>query len=216
MKRICRIFIVICLPLMFSGPVHAQHSGPFVGAFIGGNTLAKAKSTDALGSFGLTFDQSLQGSAVLGWDFERGNPVGEGRVELEYTRRSNRLDRVKFAEGEFEGGGSVTADSVLLNFYGVLHDGSYWSPYAGGGVGAARVETSNATVTGQPFSSDSAVVLAYQLGAGIDFALTDFLNLDLGYRFFSCASPRLREADGHTFKMDYLSHSAVIGLRVGF
>lgn len=169
-----------------------------------------------MGDFGLSFDPALLGSAVLGWDFEPGNPVGEGRMELEYTHRSNQLDRVRFVEGSFKGGGRVTADSLLLNFFGVLHGNSLWSPYVGVGIGAASIEASGLKVTGQPLSRGSAVVFAYQAGAGIDAALTDHLNLDLGYRLFSSSRPGFTEANGQKVTMDYLSHSVVVGLRFGF
>ncbi|MDD2582326.1 MAG: outer membrane beta-barrel protein [Desulfuromonadaceae bacterium] len=216
MKQTRSILIVLCLPFLFCTQGYAQHSGPYIGGFIGGNALMNAESSDALGSFELRFKPALQGSAVAGWDVAPGNSLGEGRIELEYTRRSNPLDRVKFVEGSFDGGGDVKADSLLLNFFGVLHGNSRWSPYAGVGIGAARIETSGLTVTGSPLGSGSATVFAYQLGAGIDVALTDYLNLDLGYRFFSSARPKLTEANGQTFAMDYVSHNAVLGLRVGF
>lgn len=216
MKRTCQIILALCLPLVLCGPVKAQHTGPFAGAFVGGNSLMKAKSSDDLGNFSLAFDPALQGSAVVGWDFGPGNPVGEGRIELEYAHRGNRLDHVTFVEGSFNGSGTVAADSLLLNFFGVFHDKSRLSPYAGGGIGVARITASDLKVTGQTMSSDSAVVFAYQLGAGVDFALTDYLNLDLGYRFFNSIRPKLTEANGHTFTMDYISHNIVLGLRVGF
>jgi len=216
MKRTCQIIIALSLPLLLCGPVGAQHSGPFVGAFIGGNALMTAEGSDDLGNFGLKFKPALLGSAVVGWDFEPGNPLGEGRVELEYTRRSNPLDQVKFVEGSFKGGGNVTADSLLLNFFGVVHDKSRWSPYAGGGIGAARIDASGLKVTGQPMSTGSAVAFAYQLGGGIDIALTDHLNLDLGYRYFSSNRPKFTEVNGHKFEMNYISHNAILGLRVGF
>lgn len=216
MKQICRIIIAICLPLLFCAPANAQHSGPFVGAFIGGNSLLNAKGSDDQGDFRLSFKPGFQGSAVLGWDFEPGNPLGEGRAELEYTRRSNPLDQVKFVEGSFTGGGTVVSDSLMLNFFGVFHDGGRWAPYIGGGVGATRIEASSLKVDGQTMSSDSAIVFAYQLGAGFDVALTDYLNLDLGYRFFGSTSPKLSEVGGRSFKMDYFSHNVILGLRVGF
>lgn len=216
MKRTCRMIIALCLPLLLCGPVNAQHAGPYAGAFLGGSALMDAKSSDDQGSFNLTFDPALLGSAVVGWDFEHGNPVGEGRIELEYTHRSNPLDQVKFAEGTFPGGGDVTADSLLLNFFGVYHTTSRFSPYLGVGVGAARMEAADLRVTGQPLSDDSSIVLAYQAGAGIDYALTDRLNLDLGYRFFGTTRPKFTEANGHKFEMDYYSHNAVLGLRIGF
>jgi opacity protein-like surface antigen len=216
MKRTCQTIIALCLPLVLCGPVRAQHSGPYVGAFVGGSALMNAEGSDDQGNFSLKFDPALLGSAVAGWDFAPGNPVGEGRIELEYTRRSNPLTQVKFVEGDFEGKGDVTVDSLLVNFFGILHNKTPWSPYAGVGIGAARMEATDLKVNGQPLGSGSSVVFAYQLGAGVDFALTDYLSLDLGYRFFNSIRPRFTEANGQSFKMDYLSHNVILGLRVGF
>jgi opacity protein-like surface antigen len=216
MKQICQIIIALCLPLVFCGPVKAEHSGPYVGAFLGGNYLMTSQATDNMGNYGLTFDPALQGSAVAGWDFAPGNPVGEGRIELEYTHRSNPLNQLKFAEGSITGSGNVTADSLLANFWGVFHNKSPWAPYLGVGLGAARMEASSLKVAGQPLGSGSSVVFAYQLGTGVDFTLTDKLSLDLGYRFFNSTQPKFTEASGQSFKMDYSSHCAILGLRYGF
>lgn len=216
MKRTCRMILALCLALLFCGPARAQHAGLYVGAFLGGNALMSAEGSDSQGNFGLKFDPGLMGSAVLGWDFAPGNPAGEGRIELEYSHRSNRLDKVTFDKGSVPGGGSVTADSLMVNFYGVFHGDRSWAPYIGAGLGAARIATADLTVTGGSLSGDSAFVLAYQGGAGIDYALTNRLNLDLGYRFFSSTRPEFSEVNGPAFKMDYYNHSVVLGLRVGF
>jgi opacity protein-like surface antigen len=175
-----------------------------------------AKSSDSAGLFKFTFTPNMQGSAVLGWEFAPGNPVGTGRVELEYTRRSNQLDKVKFVEGSFGGDGDVTADSLMINFFGIYPDNKRWVPYYGVGVGAARIEASSVKVSGQPLATGSDTVLAYQLGIGVDYLLSKYLTLDLGYRFFNSIRPELTESNGQKFKMDYLSHSLVFGLRVGF
>ncbi len=216
MKPICRIMITLCLPLLFCDPVWAQHTGPYVGAFLGGNALADAKSSDDQGSFNLKFKPALQGSFVLGWDLAANNPVGEGRLELEYSRRSNPLDQVRFAEGTFKGNGDMTVDSLLLNCIGVFRNRSPWAPYVVIGLGAARMEASGLQVTGHPLSNDKATVFAYQLGTGVDYTLTDYLSFDLGYRFFSSTQPRFTEANGRKFETDYFSHSVILGLRLGF
>ncbi len=216
MKRICRMIITLCLPLLLCSPVMAQHSGPYIGISAGGNAMLDAKSDDSQGEFKFTFKPALQGSAVLGWDFAPGNPVGEGRIELEYTHRSNQLDEVTFAEGTFKGAGDVKADSLLINFFGVYPDKKNWVPYFGIGLGVARIEASDLKVTGQPLATGSDTVFAYQLGTGVDFPVTKNLNFDLGYRFFGSLRPELTEATGQKFKMDYFCHSVVLGLRVGF
>ena len=216
MIRTCQTIIALFLTLLLCGPVEAQHVGPYLGAFIGGNALAKAKGSDVAGDFGLTFDRALQGSALLGWDLAPDNSVGKGRIELEYTRRTNQIDTVKFVEGNFKGGGNATSDSLMLNVYGVDHENSRLSPYIGVGIGASRIKVADLQVTGVTISNDSNVVFAYQVGVGIDVAVTDYLNIDIGYRFFSSSKPKFTEVNGQKFEMDYASHSAVLGVRVGF
>ncbi|MDR3581207.1 MAG: outer membrane beta-barrel protein [Oryzomonas sp.] len=217
MKQTCRMILALCLPLLLCGPAWAAHSGPYAGVFLGGNALMAATSNDSLGEFDLRFTPGLLGSAVVGWDFEPGNAAGEGRIELEYSHRINQLDKARFADGVAPAGGNLTADSLLFNFYGVFHgEDRSWSPYVGAGLGAVRIVTSDLTVTGGPLSNDSALALAYQLGLGIDYALTERLSMDLGYRFFSSTRPKFSEVNGPAFKMDYLNNSVVLGLRVGF
>ena len=215
MQQICQIIIALSL-LVLSCPAFAQHEGPYLGAYIGGNLLTPAKSSDDLGSFNLKFAPALQEGAVFGWDFANVNTIGEGRVELEYSHRSNRLDQVEFSEGSFKGGGNLQVDSLLISSFGGFHSENFWTPYLGAGVGAARMSASKLTVTDQPLASESAVVLAYQLGCGVEFELSKHFRLDLGYRFFGTTRPAFKESNGHTFKMGYFSHSVVLGLLYGF
>jgi OOP family OmpA-OmpF porin len=216
MKRTCQILITLCLPLVLCVPVRAQHAGPYAGAFFGGNALMDARSSDNRGTFSLEFVTGMQGGAVAGWDFAPVKSVGEGRIELEYAHRNNPVDKLKFAEGSFSGGGDMKVDSLLLNCIGVYREGRRWAPYIVVGLGAARVDASDLKVTGQPLANDSTVVFAYQLGTGVDFTLTEHLNLDLGYRFFGTYRPEFTETNGQKFKMDYYSHNVILGLRVGF
>lgn len=216
MKRISFIFCALCLQFVFSGIAAAQHSGPYVGAYFGGSMLTTGKSTDAQGNFSFTFDPAPMGSGVVGWDLEPGHPLGEGRIELEYARRSNKLTKAKFVEGSVQADGTVNADSLLMNFIGVFRDKSHMTPYAGAGLGAARIEADKLSITGQPFSSGSEVVFAYQLLAGVDFALSEHVSIDVGYRFFGSVAPTFTETGGQKFTMEYLSHNAVLGLKLGF
>ncbi|HIJ87020.1 MAG TPA: porin family protein [Desulfuromonadales bacterium] len=216
MNRTCRLILTICLPFLLCSTALAEHAGPYIGAFVGGNALMDAKNTDKLGQFSFSFKPNMAGSAVFGWEFAPGNPVGQGRIELEYTRRSNQLDTVKFVEGRFTGDGDVKADSLLINFFGVYPDKKKWAPYFGVGFGVARIDASNLLVTGQPLATGSDTVMAYQLGVGVDYSLMKYLTLDLGYRFFATVRPQFVESNGQKFKMDYMNHTVIFGLRAGF
>ena len=217
MKRTCLTFtIIICLQLILCAPALARHAGPYAGLFAGGTLLPDSKSSDSQGNFSLTFDPGEQESAVIGWELVQGNPLGEGRVELEYSHRNNPLNEVKFVEGNFQGDGDLTSDSLLVNVFAVYHDISRWAPYFGVGIGAARIKADDLRVSGQLLSSDSATVFAYQLGVGCEYGLTDSLSLDFGYRYFGSSRPKLSEENGKSFKMDYATHSLVLGVKVGF
>lgn len=215
MKRTCLIIITLCLSLLFNTEARAQHEGPYIGALIGGSGVLDSKGADSQGDFGLIFNPGLLGSAVIGWDFEPGNPTGEGRIELEYSRRSNTLDQAQFVEGDFKGGGKLTSETLLINFIGIVYDKSSWYPYAMIGAGASRI-AADLTVNGKQLGDGTSTVLAYQAGAGINLVLNNYLSLDLGYRFNGTSRPEFTEAKGKIFKMDYFNHSGVFGLRVGF
>jgi opacity protein-like surface antigen len=216
MKHICQIIIVVSVLLALSVPVMAQHFGPYAGVYAGGDILMTGNASDSKGRFNLEFDPGIFGSTTFGWDFSPSNPVGEGRIELEYNHRSNKLDQAKFADGKFKAGGDVIVDSLLVNFIGVYRDNKAWSPYFGVGLGAALADVSKLTIVGNLLGNGSSTVFAYQALTGIEYALTERLSLDLGYRFFGTLSQNFTEANGQKAKMDYFSHNAVLGLKYGF
>ena len=77
------------------------------------------------------------------------------------------------------------------------------------------MDASDLRVSGQPLATDTAAVFAYQLGGGVEYALTGALSLDLGYRFFGTSTSKFTEPTGQRFDTTYLSHSIVLGLRLG-
>lgn len=202
--------------LVLPPSVWAQHTGPYLGVSVGGQFLSVAKNEDSQGSFNLEYLPAPSASVILGWDLETGSPLGEGRVELEYTRRSNSLDQAEFTEGKVKGAGDLTADSLLTNSFTVFKNDSICTPYVGIGLGVARISAENLTVTGVPLVNDDTLIFAYQFGAGIDIELTRSLTLDLGYRFFSGTKAKFKKTNGDEIETQYLSHSAMLGLRYGF
>lgn len=216
MKQISRVLLLGLFFFVPGSPAWAQHAGPYLGVLAGGQLLSPAQGESRLGTFNLTYRPAPSASVVLGWDLEPGSSVGEGRVEIEYARRRNRLEKAEFAEGNFTATGDLIAESLLFNTFGVYRTKSAWTPYAGFGIGAARLTAAELMVTDQPLTNDEALVLAYQFGGGVELELTRFLSLDFGYRLFSTAKAKFKEADGNEFRTGYLSHSAMLGLRLGF
>lgn len=214
-----RLKYLMCMPLLLlalCGPAWSAHQGVYLGASYGMTLLSEAEAKDALGTFNLDFEPGQVAALALGYDLDPQGLLGDGRLELEYARRSNALEEVDFLEGKVDGDGDLRAESLLLNTWGVYRGFRGWVPYLGAGIGAARLTADDLKVFGQPLADDDKVVFAYQLGIGVDFPLTQSLSLDLGYRFFGTARPEFTAADGSKFKTRYLSHSALLGLRFGF
>lgn len=216
MKRNVSVLICLIVLLGTTCTALAQHSGPYVGGFAGGNMLSFSRGNDSAGTFTFEFDPALQWSGVLGWDLAPGSLIGEGRLEVEYAHRSNPLKHVKFTDGNSASSGKIIADSIMLNAYALSRDRRAWSPYAGVGLGAARIEASDFRVLGNPMASGTSTVFAYQAAVGVDYAVTENFSLDLGYRFMGTIPPEFTEVNGLKLKMDYYSHTVQLGFRYGF
>jgi opacity protein-like surface antigen len=212
-----RIISAIALALLTCSPALAAHNGPYIGGYGGMNIVPSTRSNDSSGSFNLSYKPAVQWGGMIGWDLGSGNMLGgEGRVEVEYSRHANKLDTAVFSTGKVSAGGTLNVDSLLLSSYYVYRTTSIFSPYLGVGLGAAQVRADKLEVTGQPLSDSTDTVFAYQGGVGVDMNVYKSVSLDLGYRFFGISRPHLSEPNGNRFTIDYYSHSALLGLRVGF
>jgi len=215
--KICRIIIAISLSLLCSSPALASHTGPYIGGFAGANLVPDTRCNTSTGTFNLAYKPAIQWGGMIGWDLGPENMFGgEGRMEVEYSHHGNELDTAKFSTGKVPASGTLNVDSLLLTSYFVYRTTSIFSPYIGAGAGAARVRADKLQVTGQPLSGSSDTVFAYQGGVGVDMTVYKSVSLDLGYRFFGISRPHLSEPNGNHFSIDYYSHSATLGLRVGF
>lgn len=214
-----RLTFLLCLPMLLlplCRPAWSAHQGVYVGAFYGLSVLNESEADDDQGTFHLDFDPGQVAVFTLGYDLNPKGLLGDGRIEFEYARRSNSLDKVDFLEGDVSGKGDLQVESLLLSTYGVYRGFRGWVPYFGAGIGAARVTADDLQVSGQPLADDDDVVFAYQLGVGADIPLLENLSLDLGYRFFGTTKPEFKTSGGDDFKAEYFSHAALVGLRLGF
>jgi opacity protein-like surface antigen len=97
----------------------------------------------------------------------------------------------------------ITALSFLINGYVDFVNSSRFTPYISGGIGVANLDYKIANW------SDYDSVFAYQVGAGVAFAINKHFTIDLKYRFF--ATEEL-ETTIDTFE----SHNIYLGVRYNF
>ena len=134
-----------------------------------------------------------------------------------------------FAMAQDQGGGidvidvSGPLDASALAFMAnaffdlPLGEDGRFVPYAGGGVGMARVSVDNAEIFGFDIADDDDTVFAYQLVAGLAFYMTERVALTLDYRYFATQDPEFEEEITNSdFGAEYHTHNIMAGIRVGF
>ena len=122
---------------------------------------------------------------AVGWALER----EAGRLRLEIEGRGR--DALGFAEADAEQSAAFRATdgwSALVNLWRDIDLTEKLSLYAGGGIGgggyrvalSSAVPAENFTVSGNAATGG----FAWQAGGGVNYAVTDRITLDLGYRYF--------------------------------
>jgi opacity protein-like surface antigen len=105
--------------------------------------------------------------------------------------------------------GDIKAYSFLVNGYFDLVRGKKIVPYLTAGIGAAKVDADV-----NHFAHVDDIGLAYQVGAGIAYHISDNWHIDLKYRFFSVV-----EVDGfglENLNLEFTSNNIFLGVRYMF
>lgn len=179
---------------------------------------------------GSDHDNSFGFGLAIGNDFSlyAGYPI---RMEFEY---------VYHGEGKFGNGPSVIynntktqiasqsfkikAHSFMVNGFYDIDLGAIATPYVGGGLGLAYLKSdysSKSHVSGEESvhvkTSNNDWSFAWNLGAGVSFAINDLTALDVGYRYYDLgeAEPGSVNTSGYrgSPKIDMTSHELSVGLR---
>lgn len=152
-------------------------------------------------NFGNDQDDAWGGALAVGYNFDKQFKIPV-RAELEYAF---------FSEVEAKGSRAVNPgtfynserynlkqesqiQTLMLNAYYDIKTGTEWTPYLGAGIGFAfidgktkgNVRSTDASDPGSFGSSSSGNMntnLAWNVGLGIGWDATDFMTVDLGYRF---------------------------------
>ncbi len=189
-----------------AGPTYMPYVSVFAGASFP-NDVNTTRSSTASYSQKSDTGYILGGAIGMNW-----NNVVRTEIELSHARWSgNSLDsNTAFAS-------DVSSTYVLGNVWLDWKNNSAFTPYIGGGLGVAFVNFDQTTAGNHGYAG-SDTVLAYQLGAGVNFALSDQLSLDVGYRYKATSDFNPHDGDGFgDFVGAHLgSHNVQVGLTYKF
>ena len=161
------------------------------------------------------------GALAVGYDFSRQFDVPV-RVEVEYGIYSggkgsteSKIDTGKLLPGiptdasaEFDIK-IMNIQTLMANLYWDFHNDSAFTPYIGGGIGMAFIQSKgsifvdaknladpNGSFTAEKsFGIKNTTNFAWQIGAGCSYDFNETVALDLGYRFMSLGTVKTKSCD---------------------
>ncbi|MBG0789169.1 MAG: porin family protein [Desulfovibrionaceae bacterium] len=217
-----------CLAALFivcaSVSAHAGDSGVYVAPkFLYSNQNSSGRvitnSTGADVDFDDQSEDTFGGALALGYDFQPRLDIPI-RAELEYAYRAPFKVTDEPGAGfdydsEFE-----DFHTLFLNVFLDIRTGTPFTPYVGGGVGMATLRSWmqwTGPGTNLVGSKKTTTNLAWNLGAGIAYGLTDDWSLDLGYRYSDFGRVESGTIAGVYANESHLTaHEMLLGVRYSF
>lgn len=136
-------------------------------------------------------------SAAVGYDFSTISPVNV-RTELEYTYKGKTKYQPETYEtyGNYQGTvgidyehfaainlSSIKSQSLMLNGYYDFKNTSKFTPYVSAGVGFTHIKNTQTNRIENTSASDSDNQFTWSAGVGVNYAVSQNVGLDLGYRY---------------------------------
>ena len=226
MKRTLTILaLAIAVALPAASQAMPMRPAPYFSGFLG---VAVPKDTDVTlnntGS-GVTFDQRIGLDPGIYFGGAGGFDFGFIRLEGEFSYKQSNIKSITDKSGadQFRDvDGKLSLMAFLFNAFFDFHNYSPVTPYMGGGIGFATLHmgntfaTNNANQTFLMYPQDDDTVFAYQVGTGLDIALTRRYSLDVGYRYFNTDTASF---SGHQLTaggIRFESHNALVGFKMKF
>lgn len=138
------------------------------------------------------------------------------RTELEFNLKETA--KKQFKSDKSTASLAVKDRSVMLNAYYDINTGTKFTPYVGAGLGIAMLKASERGIYSDNKSanaSDSRNTFAWQIGAGVSYALNDNFNVDLGYRFLDEGHVAYKDVNSLN-KYEAKAHEVSLGVRYTF
>ncbi len=200
------LITVCCAILLSISPIAYSADGLYVSGNLGLTDVPNMNFTDYVvippgPHIDLETKLGLAYGAAIGYGF-----LDSFRIEEEITRQRNDIKK----EGSKDAKGKVTNTLILCNAYYDWPSKNAFKPFFSVGIGFASIETK--VPNGRPLAIDyQRGVFAYEVGAGIGYAINDKVTFDCKYRYQGNSTLKYG-----TTKMDYSSHNLYIGIRYAF
>jgi len=152
----------------------------------------------------LSYDTGYTVGGAVGYMMEK------FRFEGELSYQKNDMDSLSGPGGSLSVNGDISALTFLVNGYIDFTTGGPLTPFITAGIGYSKVE---ADIEGE---SDDDNLFTYQLGAGIGYAISEKMTIDLRYRYLGLEDYEYSEVGVGSLSAEVSSHNITAGLRFAF
>lgn len=152
-------------------------------------------------------------------------PAGDNnvRAEIEYGYNGKvKLSETDKIDGiSLHGNSNTKSQAVMLNGYFDFNTGTAFTPYVGAGIGYARLKNTSTVearlgdLSETISSSKSKGNFAWQVGAGVSYAVNSNVDIDLAYRFMDYGKVK-HNVDDYSFKVKQRGNEFSLGVRYNF
>jgi opacity protein-like surface antigen len=199
-----------CAMLLLISSFANSAEGPYVSGNLG---LAIPRDSDVTDSTlpGITLDIASDSGLAVGGAVGYG--IYNNRFEGEITYHKNDLDKASLFGADVNITGDTSCLALLLNGYLDFMNETAYTSFITAGLGFAKIEINDFYVPGSglPSESDDDTVFAYQVGAGVGYAVNEKITIDVKYRYFATA-----DLEFDTTTVEYSGHNFLAGMRVRF
>jgi opacity protein-like surface antigen len=223
----CEWLAAAIIAAAWSCPVAAADDGWYIGAQAGASFLEDAENSGSGSDITSTTKDGYSVAGAAGYRFGNGLRAD---AELGYSRQGFDSLQIRadgglgaaFGLGSLNGAtvnatGHVSALSLLANLWYDFDLGCALKPYAGGGIGAARISATDVAVGGVTIVNGSDTVFAFQIGAGVGYEVFPAAILSIDYRYFQAVDPTFKDQVlGTRFRSEYHAHDIRLGVRYQF
>ncbi len=209
MKRIS-VASLLALSLVWTASAHSAE-GMYVSGALG---VASASDADA----GEPYSHGVKGNMSFDSGFGFLAAVGYGmdnfRVEGEFGYQKNDLNNFNVLGHSTGLSGDLSVWSMLCNGYYDFPIGSDFAPFVTAGLGFAQVSMNdfNTPQSERPAWSSDDYVFAWQIGAGLSYAVNNQLTVEAKYRYFATTEASLDDGGS----VEFASNNVYLGARYSF
>ncbi len=189
MKKTKLSFLALVLAMVFmASPAMAK--ADMSGFYVGLKFIDSIQGHGFDGYDGGVWQNTVGGGVFVGYDFYYKFDVPI-RTELEYALRSDwtQSDSLYYGGVNYDYDLRVNVQTLLFNVYYDFRNSSKFTPYIGVGAGLAftranvDINAYNSTGYAHGYGEAYATDFAWQVGAGVAYAINDNVSADLGYRY---------------------------------